>query len=258
MHTNYHTHTFRCGHADNCADEQYVLAALQRGFDLLGFSDHAPWSSRAGDVGRTWYADYLNSVASLRQKYEGKIKIPLALECECYPQNFSWLRDQREFLDYAILGVHAYKNSSYNDLFYGHTTKPDDVKRYGECAIEGMQSGLFEILAHPDLVLMDYAEFDGVCEDVCREICRTAKECGVVLEYNLLGKIKKELDMSVGLGYPCEAFWKIAAEYQSTVIIGCDAHSPNQLLRADLSESAERELAALGLTPIEYLKGASA
>ena len=42
MKCNYHTHTMRCHHAVG-EDEAYVLAALEAGFDELGFADHAPW-----------------------------------------------------------------------------------------------------------------------------------------------------------------------------------------------------------------------
>ena len=42
MKANYHTHTARCGHATGTG-EDYVLAAIEQGFDELGFSDHVPW-----------------------------------------------------------------------------------------------------------------------------------------------------------------------------------------------------------------------
>lgn len=49
MKANYHTHTARCGHAEG-TDEEYVLAAIERGFDELGFSDHVPWPYKNGYV----------------------------------------------------------------------------------------------------------------------------------------------------------------------------------------------------------------
>ena len=35
----YHTHTYRCGHASG-KDEEYVLAAIESGIKVLGFTDH--------------------------------------------------------------------------------------------------------------------------------------------------------------------------------------------------------------------------
>ena len=40
MKYNYHTHTKRCGHAFG-EDEEYVLEAINQGYEVLGFSEHA-------------------------------------------------------------------------------------------------------------------------------------------------------------------------------------------------------------------------
>ena len=42
MKYNYHTHTSRCFHAKG-KDEEYVLAAIEAGFDEIGFADHTAW-----------------------------------------------------------------------------------------------------------------------------------------------------------------------------------------------------------------------
>ena len=41
MTTNYHTHTYRCGHASG-TEREYVEKAIELGFSELGFSEHAP------------------------------------------------------------------------------------------------------------------------------------------------------------------------------------------------------------------------
>ena len=41
MIANYHTHTYRCGHAVG-EDRQYVETAIRRGLQVLGFSEHVP------------------------------------------------------------------------------------------------------------------------------------------------------------------------------------------------------------------------
>lgn len=42
MIANYHTHTWRCMHAEG-AEEAYVRQAIRRGLHTLGFSDHTPY-----------------------------------------------------------------------------------------------------------------------------------------------------------------------------------------------------------------------
>ena len=41
--SNYHTHTYRCGHALPNPDIDYVKKAISLGYKNLGFSDHAPF-----------------------------------------------------------------------------------------------------------------------------------------------------------------------------------------------------------------------
>ena len=41
MIANYHTHTYRCGHAVG-EDREYVETAIARGLKTLGFSEHIP------------------------------------------------------------------------------------------------------------------------------------------------------------------------------------------------------------------------
>ena len=48
---NYHTHTYRCGHAGDYPDEAYVQAAVQAGYKVLGMSDHTPWPFKRPRVG---------------------------------------------------------------------------------------------------------------------------------------------------------------------------------------------------------------
>ena len=40
---NYHTHTRRCGHADNnMSDEDFVKEFIKKGFTKIAFTDHCP------------------------------------------------------------------------------------------------------------------------------------------------------------------------------------------------------------------------
>lgn len=40
---NYHTHTYRCGHADlNYMDEDYIKDMIKMEFKKMAFTDHCP------------------------------------------------------------------------------------------------------------------------------------------------------------------------------------------------------------------------
>ena len=74
---NLHTHTARCGHAAG-EDEAYVLAAIEAGIQVLGFSDHVPWTTAKLFTDRMPMElkdDYLSSIEYLKNKYKNEITI---------------------------------------------------------------------------------------------------------------------------------------------------------------------------------------
>lgn len=164
MKTNYHTHTTRCMHATG-DDEDYVLSAIKGGYRILGFSDHTPWKYRTDYVADMRMLPeelpgYVESLKTLREKYHDRIDIRIGLECEYFPQYIHWLKEQTKKyqLDYIIFGNHHYHTDEKFPYFGHHTDSRDMLELYEESAIEGMESGLFSCLAHPDLFMRSYPQ----------------------------------------------------------------------------------------------------
>ena len=85
---NYHTHTYRCGHA-NGTDEDYVQAAIKAGYKILGFSDHGPYKHiPSPGLRMDWEQldDYIESLTALKEKYKDQIEIHIGLETEYYSE----------------------------------------------------------------------------------------------------------------------------------------------------------------------------
>lgn len=259
MIANYHTHTFRCGHSGDYRDEDFVLAAMEGGLKILGFSDHTPWPY-AGDFRHPSvrmdvevFPEYLASVRKLQERYKEKIKIYVGLECEYFPDYMPWLEHSREQLDYLILGNHWGLSDEHGELYYSKATQPKDVDDYFRYTIEGMQTKLFAYVAHPDHVMSNYPKFDRHCIDGSYALCRKAKELGIPLEYNLLGFEKKEQGKQKGIGFPYPGFWEIAKEIGCVAIIGCDAHHPYQLRNSESAYKTEKFLNKLGIELMDML-----
>lgn len=249
MKFNLHTHTARCKHATD-ADEQYVEHAIRVGYDDLGFSDHGPLLYTDGFVSRIRMGideigDYLGSIAALKARYRGQIRLHAGFEYESFPAFYSFLRNEiLPKVDYLILGNH-FDQDERTGLYFGACHTPTDARLYLSRTVEGMQSGLYRYLAHPDLFLYAYPAFDEAAREVSRELCRASKALRMPLEYNLLG-LEKQRNGVPGLGYPCRSFWEIAAEEDVTAVIGVDAHSADALLSGDY-EAADAYLASLGI-----------
>jgi histidinol-phosphatase (PHP family) len=251
-------------------EEEYVRRAIGAGFSVLGFADHTPWPYTSGfvsDMRMRWdqFPGYLETVLALREKYAGQIAIPVGLECEAFPAWFGWLRDLKaQCLDYVLLGNH-YDGTDEGDhsvlsdrggFYFGRCSRAEHVIRYAERTIAGMETGIYDYVAHPDLFCHVYASFDAECAAASRDICQAAVALDIPLEYNLLGiQYHARVQEWDKLGYPCGQFWEIAAQYPVKAIIGFDAHAPEHLERRDLYDKGLKFLQSLGIGVLAELPG---
>ena len=249
MKVNLHTHTARCRHAAG-TDEEYVLAAIEAGYTKLGFADHTPFPYPDGywphdKMHIEELEDYITSVNGLKEKYKDKIEILLGLECEVVPEFYDFLWDCRKRMDFLILGNHGDKRVV---PFLGKMTTVPELEYYTQLAVDGMETGLFLYLCHPDLMFNSMTFFDDACDRLSREICRTANRLEIPLEYNLLGLQKAKNPGA--FGYPYHHFWEIAAEENVTAVIGVDAHKPEHMLNFDM-EGASAMLKGMGIKVLD-------
>ena len=257
MKYNYHTHTVRCHHAEG-ADEEFVLAAIEAGFDEIGFADHSPWPFEKDFVSHIRMTEdelggYCDSVKALREKYKDKINIKLGLECEYFPKYLPWLKEKiREHkIDYLICGHHFCTDEPGN-IYNGSITDSKGLEDYKNDILEALDSGIFSYIAHPDIFMRGYPVFDEKCEEVTRAIIEKAKETNTPLEYNLLG-LKHGINDGKP-GYPHPSFWKIAGEYKPPVVIGVDAHVPEAYGESDIYRTAVELLSSYGLEITDKIK----
>ncbi len=250
LRRNFHTHTKYCGHAEGEVEE-YVKCAIETGFDTVGFSCHAPYIFNNGYVsGLRMGCDskerYVADVLSAKEKFVGQIDVKLGYECEYYPAHF---KDTLEFLtstpcDYLILGQHFYGNE-YDDDHIATEEGPIHLADYVKQTSEAMRTGLFTYFAHPDT-----NEFLGSEEDyleAMRGICEASLETDTPLEINLLG-------LRQGRRYPKEHFWRLVGEVGCKVVVGCDAHSPRDLLYGDDFRRAMTMVEKYGLNYTDDIK----
>ena len=248
MKHNFHTHTTRCKHAVG-TDEQYVKAALESGFDVLGFADHAPWAFDSRYVSHCrmpayLWNDYKESILDLKEAYKGHISIHLGLECEYYPKYFDQLkRLQDDGCEYFILGSHFLYTEE--EFPYTGTACAEDrwVMEYAEQTVEGIRTGLYCYVAHPDLYMMHRPELTPLCMEAADMICQAAKDAHMPIEYNLLGLLGEMTGRS--RGYPNQDFWAYIRKWNNDVILGVDAHDPAQFSNLAVWDTAIQRLNAL-------------
>lgn len=223
MLANYHTHTWRCHHAEG-TEREYVERAIEGGLKILGFSDHVPYpfpknylSGARMSLNQT--EDYITTVLDLKKEYTNDIEIHLGFEAEYYPHYWeAMLEHIRPYpVEYLIMGQHHLDDEM--NAFYAGTETSDERKliQYVDQAAEGLSTGKFMYLAHPDL--LHYVGRPDVYDREYRRLCQICKRLQIPIEINLLG-IRDHRH------YPNPQFWEIAGEESMDVVLGCDAHQP--------------------------------
>lgn len=233
MLTNFHTHTQRCLHAYG-SERDYVLSAVQGGLSALGFSDHGPFPDF--DFGYRMAFDeldeYLAAISALQDEFAGTISLYKGLEIEFHEKYTDYYHRllSEHGLDYLAMGEHTYYDGGeLKNIFFAEST--DDYLHYADNVCRGMRSGLFRFAAHPDLFFINALPVDRNAETACDKIIDEAVHSRVLLEFNANGlrRPQKPYDDSMRHPYPHELFWRKAAEAGVPVIIGADAHAPQQV-----------------------------
>lgn len=241
MLATYHTHSLFCD--GKMLPEDYVLAAVRKGFSAIGFTSHAPVSFDAyGSMKPEDLDKYVETINGLKEKYKNKIQVYTGLETEFYPN----CPDFRQYpgIDYTIGSLHFIydeKNGRYlsvdgpeeeyteliNDVFGG------DVKAlaetYFDLLIEMINTHTPDIAGHLDLIKKNnrnglyFSESEKWYRDKVEEVLHAISRHDVVVEVNT-GGISRGYTRDT---YPSEWILKIIREMDIPVVLNSDAHHPD-------------------------------
>ena len=252
MKVNLHTHTYRCHHAEG-TEREYIERALANGIEVIGFSEHAPFMFPDGYQSphrllMDEVEDYVRDLSALREEYKDRIDIRIGFEMEYYPLYF---KDMFKVAldagaEYLIMGEHYLRNElpekrTAMSSRFPHTDK--DLADYVDAVCEGIKTGVFTYVAHPDMVLHDGEEKFYLSE--MRRICKAAKEKDIPLEINFNG-------IRLGRAYPNEIFWKMVGEEGCKAVFGFDAHDVMSAYDGESLKTAEMLVEKYNLDLVEY------
>lgn len=248
---NYHTHTYRCGHADlDMTDEEYVKEFIKMGFEKIAFTDHCP--EKNGNDKRpnirmeyTQKEEYLNSIKSLKEKYSDKIQIQAGYEIEYLPGEEENLKELKNESEKIVLGQHFIYDNNKELKILGNNLTDEELLRYAEYIEQACKLNLPDIVAHPDMYMLKRKKFGDVENKIANIICKASERYNIPLEINLnnvfahtyyenkkLNNVdfEKQKEKLVKVSYPCREFWNIASNYNIKVLYGLDAHHKGQIL----------------------------
>ena len=223
-----HCHTPLCKHAFGEPDE-YAAVALARGFKGITFTCHCPLPdgfSANVRMAPEQFDDYVGMIAATRDAFAGRLDVRLGLESDFYPGVEPWLEKLHARVPLShVLGSIHYQVDDYRKRFYR-----GDVFAYQKLYFEHLalsaESGLFDTLAHPDLIKnespadWDFARLRTVIERTLDRIAAT----GVAMELNTSGVQKNLPEMN-----PSPSQLALMHERGIPVVIGADAHIPERV-----------------------------
>jgi len=240
MSADYHTHTPLCQHAEG-TPEQYVDAAIAAGLTEYGISDHAPVQKPDGtEPFDDWrmlssqIPEYLEWIMKAKKHAGDRLAVRCGLECDWLPGSENWTQHLRELhpWDYLIGSVHYIGKENWdfdNPKWLGkwvHSNIEEAWDLYWKTYTEMADSGLYDILAHPDLIKKFGYHPAGDLSRYYEPAIDAIATSGAMIEINTAGLHKPCAEI-----YPHLTFLELARDAGIDLIISSDAHHPAEVAR---------------------------
>jgi len=226
---DYHLHTQYCRHAAGRM-EQYVEMALQRGLREICFTPHIPLPGfpRGPEGLRMQPEDaerYFREVERLRERYP-QLFILCGVEADFYDGLEKTVEEfvGRYPLDLVLLSVHFVRDWPEENWIFGVPERPlaEVYHDYFEALKRGISSGLYDAVAHLDLIRQPGHPVLATNAGDVEEVLSLAARAGMSLEVNTSG-----MRRSWRMPYPLPEILPLAAARGLPVITGSDAHEPH-------------------------------
>lgn len=241
---DYHIHTRRCGHATG-DPAAFVAAARARGLREIGFADHIPQyflPVAERDPGLAMAAEeldaYVTEVLALGRENRD-LPVRLGIEADYVPGKEEALAAilQSYPFDYVLGSIHYLDGWGFDNpaAIAGYAGKDIDLLYRDYCRLlqRMVATGLFDVVAHPDLLKKFGYRPRGDVAALYEETVRAIAAAGVVVEVNTAG-----LRQPVGEIYPAPFFLSLCYRYDVPVTLGSDAHRPEDVGR-DLNHAVD-------------------
>lgn len=216
--------------------DRYLAAAEAAGIEELGVSEHVYRFRQALDLWRhpLWVENALDDLDAYCE-FVRETPLRLGIECDFIPgaeERIAALLEARDF-DYVVGSVHfigegdAAVDHEGFDVWEGDGDAEEIWRRYFLMLAECARSGLYDILAHPDLVKV-WGRARPLPERDLRAYYEPAVEAiaesGIAVEISTAG-----LRKPVGELYPSLAFAEMCVEAGASFALSSDAHLPEQV-----------------------------
>lgn len=248
---DWHTHNSLCRHAIGNI-EDYIIKAIELDLNIIGISDHFPYDFLK-NIERIPYREYaitvneiesyLSTAERLREKYKDKISVRISFEIDYFENQEAALNTHlkkiKDRLDYILGSLHILDFHDGKGAWgFDDTRFLKDYEYYGADMVylqyykteqKMLKSKDFDldIVSHFDLP-KKFNHIPKHKEDVSNEVIKTLeliKNRDLVMEINT-GGLRKEVKEQ----YPSEEIIRHMYNLDIPILLGSDAHHPNELV----------------------------
>jgi histidinol-phosphatase (PHP family) len=240
--TDYHLHlrpddldATAAEHFTQANAERYRVVARERGIEELGVSEHVHRFTQALDVWQHpfWRENAVDDLDEYCAFVRGQTDLRLGIEADFVPgreDRMAELLGARDF-DYVVGSVHFLGEQAIDmddhSVWEGDRSAEEVWRRYFQTLAQAAASGLFDILAHPDLVKvwgperpLPEGDLSRYYEPAIDAIARS----GIAVEVSTAGLRKRAGEL-----YPSEAFLAMCVQAGAPVALSSDAHRPQEV-----------------------------
>jgi len=247
---DWHTHHALCGHARGTL-EDYIRAAISKGFNTIGFSEHYPnlftqylhkSLHKKVAMGFEQIKLYFVHAKKIKEQFNFQVEIRIGLELDFSDSNnAAQLVNHKKDIDYLIAGIHVLKEKNIMEAsdHIWRMTNSQFIQKYYDNSIVDMTIDYFRQLQNK----INRAEFDFdiiAHFDVIKRVKKLENnervENEVIKTLEVIKKKRKVIEINTGglreninEMYPCERIIKIMHELDIPILLGSDAHQPEQV-----------------------------
>lgn len=220
--------------------EKFYQKEIENGIEECGISEHAHRFKEARSIynhlpyTEKWcdatLEDYVSFVVSLKEKYPVKI----GLEMDYLPEKEKEIREFLEYynvFDYVLGSVHWLQSGFGFDIDPNDPRWSNDLEEifldYFDRVKMAIKSGLFDIIAHLDLIKLWGVPLPDNIEEIYIDVSRVISSSNIALEINTSGLRRPVKEI-----YPSPRFLKVLSQFDIPITFGSDAHLPEDAGRS--------------------------
>ncbi len=231
---DYHMHSHFCRHAVGGVSD-YAAAAQERGIGEICFTPHIPLPGfRPGFCGDKLRMDerefdaYLEELEKARAAFP-QLTILSGVEADYIPSREGSLADflSRYAFDFVLMSIHfisTWGEDEWTFDFAGHRSLPSAYGDYFRQMRQGIQTGLFDCVAHLDLIKKPGKPVLASNRADVEQVLDACLSQGMSVEINTSGTRKE-----IAETYPCDDVIRLMVERELDIVTGSDAHAPAQV-----------------------------